>query len=824
MSETAITNQSQNPLPLLLTDGFFLFPKCNYSLDLTGENEKLKPVLLRAWKEHQGRLIILSSKDKLTDLAPPLDNLNGFYSVGTLGRIVLTLTYQANAESIINSLREIQLEGWERVEVLNPQLTKNFWKAEYQILPEPEQNRNEKFLSKLTEKFIAYLPRILKKANLDFSEKFHYLAMSNLGNFIDFLAQINSEISRSNKQTILATVNLSQRLDCLLEISSQEKTNNQNQKIEKDIKHRVESEEQKESRSYRLRKIISEAQKELRKLEGSEGESWEEKYLARLEKEPFPEKVKTVVREQINQFKTIPPHFGEANIIRNYVDLLMSLPWWETTPENQNLDQARQVLDQEHFGLEKIKELIIEYLAVVKRTKSSLGRILCLVGPPGTGKTSLAKSIAEATGRKFEKISLGGLGNGREISGDRVVYLNSEPGQIVQAIKRAKVINPVILLDEIDKMGIKKGHPEGDASSALLAVLDPEQNTSFVDHHLEIPLDLSRVFFICTANDSTNIPAPLRDRMQIIRLSSYTEIEKLAIAINHLIPRSLKKYKLDSSELSLSSKAIRNIIRHYSRGKAGVRDTERSIQKIFGKVVLELTKEEVSRPIRITPAKLHHYLGKPVYDFTLKEEKPRVGLVQGLAWTSAGGDILQIQIACSFERDKKGKLTKPTGQLGEVMKESVEVAFKYLKVNCEKFGIDQSTFKASDINVHLPEGAIPKEGPSAGIALTTAMISALTKQAVPTEIGMTGEIDLLGNVLAIGGLREKSIAAHRSGLKTIFIPQKNQKDLEDIPPEVRKNLKIILVSDYEQVWENIFSSEGKFSPLPKANASSPLSA
>ncbi|CAJ0896384.1 7097_t:CDS:2 [Entrophospora sp. SA101] len=574
--------------------------------------------------------------------------------------------------------------------------------------------------------------------------------MSNLGNFIDFLAQINQQMPRYNKQAILASVDLSQRLDYLLEIPSKE---NEQKSVDKDINSRVNAEAKKEEKIYRLRKIISEAQKELQKLEGTDTSTWEQKHLQRLEKEPYPEQVKTTVRAQIDQFKAVPPHFGEANIIRNYVDLLMALPWWQTTPENRDLQQAQQLLDQEHFGLEKIKEMIIEHLAVIQQTGNVSGQIICFTGPPGVGKTSLAKSIAKATGRKFVRISLGGIRDVAVILGFRRTYVGAMPGRIIQSLKQAEVKNPVILLDEVDKINTLAGY-QGDPAAALLEVLDPEQNKNFVDHYLEIPFDLSQVFFICTANYLGNIPSALRDRMKIIKLSSYTEIEKLAIAENHLIPKNLAEYKLESSQITFPKQTVKDIVRHYT-WEAGVRELNRLIQKILRKFVLKLIQKKISKPVRVVPEKIPQYLGKIIYDFTRKEEKPQIGLVNG--------------------EEEKGKLTKPTGRLGEVMKESVEVAFKYVKGNCEKFGIDLKALKSSDIDIHVPEGATPKEGPSAGTALTTAIISSLTKQAIPTDVGMTGEIDLLGNVLPIGGLREKAIAAHRSGLKTIFIPQKMKK-------------------------------------------------
>jgi ATP-dependent Lon protease len=813
----ATTNQQNLQLPLLLTDGFFLFPKFNCSLPLNGENARLKHVLIQAWKEHKGQLLIVSSKEKITD-PNVLQNLDNFYLTGTWGKIVLDLTHETDAESVINFLQEIRLEGLERVQIINPVKVNDFWKSEYRVLSETERNKDEKITSNaLIKKFVRHLPSILKRISLDLTEKLPDLVMGDLGNFIDFLAQINPEIPRQIKQAILSSVDLSQRLDYLLGLPAER---NEQKSVDKEINSRVNDEAKKEEEVYRLRKAQKIINEKLQKLEGSDTSSWEQKYLQRLEKEPFPQEVKDVVREQIGQLKLMPPHFGEAHIVRNYVDLLMALPWLPTqiTSENQDIKKAKQILEKEHFGLKESKKTILKLLSTIQHTGETLGEILCFVGPPGVGKTSLAKSIAKAMGRKFIRISLGGIRDVALITGFRRTYIGSMPGRIIQEFKKVKVKNPVILLDEIDKVNKFSGY-QGDPSSTLLEVLDPEQNKNFVDHYLEVPFDLSKSLFICTANNLSNILRPLRDRMWIIPLSSYTPLEKLTIALNYLIPKNLAKYKLEKFQISFLKKTIEFIIDGYAR-ESGVRKLERLIKEILQSFILDIkTKKDNSETkIRKISPKLiesEDYLGKPIYEFTQKEENPQPGVVNGLAWTEFGGDILPIEVNYY---SGKGELGKLTGSLGDVMKESVTVAFNYIRSYLEEIKGQNSTekekiesyletFNKSNFNLHAPEGAVPKDGPSAGITIATAILSALTKRVIPADIGMTGEITLTGNVLAIGGLKEKAIAAHRGKLKTIFIPKKNEKDIKDIPAEIRKELKIILVNKYWEVWESIFPSK-----------------
>ena len=500
-------------------------------------------------------------------------------------------------------------------------------------------------------------------------------------------------------------------------------------------------------------------------------------YKERLAKEPFPKNIKKRITSEIGRYEQIPNASSESNMIRSYIDWMMAIPWHEKSKESYDLKNARKILNKHHFGLEKVKDRIIEYLAVKSMTKSIKGEIVCLVGPPGVGKTSLAKSISESIGRKFVKVSLGGIKDEAEIRGHRKTYIGSMPGRIIQTMKRAKTLNPLFLLDEIDKMA---SDYRGDPASAMLEVLDPEQNKNFSDHYIEEEYDLSDVMFIATANYYENIPEPLIDRMEIIQLSSYTEIEKLKIAENHLVPNVLIKNGLADGQLKFRKSAIDEIIKHYTR-EAGVRQLERCLNSIARKFIVKLLNKQLSI-VDVDNKIVREYLGKRVFEHTLKEKKSEVGVVTGLAYTQFGGDILPIEI--NYFKGK-GHLVL-TGKLGDVMKESAHIALDYLKANANKYKVDIDLFENNDIHIHVPEGAVPKDGPSAGIAITTALISALTNTPVSKEFGMTGEITLRGQVLPIGGLREKLISAHRSGLKNIIIPKKNEKDLDEIPKEVRK--------------------------------------
>ncbi|ATZ18088.1 endopeptidase La [Mesoplasma melaleucae] len=571
----------------------------------------------------------------------------------------------------------------------------------------------------------------------------------------------------------------------------------QKNQIEQDLNQKLKEKMDKQQKEYYLREKMRIIKDELEDEEGGDDNSLD-KYKERLSKEPFPEEVKRKILASIKRVEALQSGTPEWNTEKNYIDWIMSIPWWEETEDLTDLKYAKEILDKHHYGMKKVKERIIEYLAVKTKTKSLKAPIITLVGPPGVGKTSLAKSIAEAVGKNFVKVSLGGVKDESEIRGHRKTYVGSMPGRIIQTMKRAKVKNPLFLLDEIDKMA---SDHRGDPASAMLEVLDPEQNKEFSDHYIEEPYDLSQVMFIATANYPEDIPEALYDRMEIINLSSYTEIEKVKIAQDYLIPKSIEQHELTSDEIKFNEGAINEIIKYYTR-EAGVRQLERHINSIIRKYIVKNLNSEIQN-IVIDEKQVNELLGKRIFDHTEKQEASQVGVVTGLAYTQFGGDILPIEVSLY---PGKGNLIL-TGKLGEVMKESATIALTYVKSNFEKFGVDKKVFEENDIHMHVPEGAVPKDGPSAGITITTALISALSEKAVSKEIGMTGEITLRGNVLPIGGLREKSISASRSGLKTIIIPKKNERDLDEVPDEVKAKLKIISTEKYQEVFDIVFSTK-----------------
>src|SRR6478736_2450779 len=602
----------------------------------------------------------------------------------------------------------------------------------------------------------------------------------------------------SDKQQLLETLEVGKRMEMLIGLVDGEIDV---QQIEKRIRGRVKSQMEKSQREYYLNEQMKAIQKELGESEDAPNEV--EELARKIDKASMPKPVETKARAELNKLKQMSPMSAEATVVRNYVDWLVQVPWKKRSKVRRDLKGAEVVLDQDHFGLEKVKERIVEYLAVQQRVKKMKGPILCLVGPPGVGKTSLGQSIARATNRKFVRMSLGGVRDEAEIRGHRRTYIGSMPGKILQNMSKVGVRNPLFLLDEVDKMGMDF---RGDPSSALLEVLDPEQNHSFVDHYVEVEYDLSDVMFVATAN-TMNIPAPLLDRMEVIRLSGYTEDEKVNIALRYLLSKQMKNHGLKAEEISVSESAIRDIVRYYTR-EAGVRALEREISKICRKVVKALVLKKRESKTSVTSKNLGTYLGVRRYNFGIAEKHNQVGQVTGLAWTEVGGELLTIESAVM---PGKGKMVT-TGKLGEVMQESIQAALTVVRSRSQKLGISEEFYQKNDIHIHLPEGATPKDGPSAGIGICTAMVSVLTGIPVRADVAMTGEITLRGEVLPIGGLKEKLLAAHRGGIKVVLIPEENVKDLSEIPDNIKNRLDIHPVKWFDQVLE--MALEAKPQPLP----------
>lgn len=771
MKEKKITD-----IPILVTLGNFVFP--NVEVELEVGRAKSILAINEAKQKTNSQMILLSQKDAKIENPKSSD----IYHVGTLCDVVIKKVFPDDTLTVI-------FNGKERVKVINLK-EKDFYFGDAEII------EKEVISKEVEEELIQSIVNNLQYI-LDVHGSIPQGVISQItdgmeaAEIIDKMAQFLPYLTIEKRQALLAEPNVKKRLDLLVkDISGQKQAGI----IEKELTNKIKDRIDEQQKEYYLREKLRAIKEELGEIDGKSNEL--NRYLERLETEPFPENIKERIREEIARCDEMPQASSESNILRTYIDWMMSIPWYQKdNEENYNLKHVQSVLDKYHYGLNKVKERIIEYLAVQKMSKTLPGQIICLVGPPGVGKTSLAKSIAEAMDRSFVKVSLGGVKDESEIRGHRKTYIGAMPGRIIQGMKKAKVINPVFLLDEIDKMA---SDYRGDPSSAMLEVLDPEQNANFSDHYIEENYDLSQVMFIATANYIEGIPEPLKDRMEIIELSSYTELEKVEIAKQYLLPIVNQSTGLNNKLIKYKTDAIEEIIKNYTR-ESGVRELKRLFDKIARKFIVQYLNKRVSK-IDLTKENVKDYLGKQIFDYTKKENQSQIGVVTGLAYTQFGGDILPIEV--NFFKGK-GNLVL-TGKLGDVMKESAIISLDFIKANSSLFEIDPSIFANNDIHIHVPEGAVPKDGPSAGITLTTAIISALSHKPVSKDIGMTGEITLRGHVLPIGGLREKSISASRSGLKTILIPKGNLKDLDDIPEEVKKKLKIIPVGFYSQVYDIIF--------------------
>ncbi|MGB9856741.1 MAG: endopeptidase La [Dictyoglomaceae bacterium] len=709
---------------------------------------------------------------------PTFDDI---HRIGTVGVIVRMLRFPDNTIRLF-------VQGLQRIRIDEFVQSEPYFKAKVSVISESYERTIEiegamRNLISLFQKMASLIPQ--------FPEELLINAMNiqDPGRLADFIA-FNININVNEKQEILETIDIKERLQKLTyyltrEIEILEIAN----KIQNDVKNEIE----KSQREYFLRQQMKAIQKELGEIDPREMEVNELRQKLQEAKLP-PEAMKEAERE-LERLAQMPPASAEYTVTRTYLDWMISLPWDKSTVDNLDIQKAAQVLDEDHYDLEKIKERILEYLAVRKLKEDMKGPILCFVGPPGVGKTSLGKSIARALGRKFVRISLGGIRDEAEIRGHRRTYVGALPGRIIQGMRKAESNNPVFMLDEIDKIGTDF---RGDPAAALLEVLDPEQNNNFVDNYLGVPFDLSKVMFIATANVLYTIPPALLDRMEILELPGYTELEKIGIAKGYLIPRQLKEHGLDQDKLEIEETAIKKIIREYTR-EAGVRNLEREIATICRKVAKGYAEGSINEneKVIVNEENIQKYLGPSRYTYGLKGEKDEVGVATGLAWTEAGGDVLFVEVLVV---EGKGNLIL-TGKLGEVMQESAKTALSYVRSKAKDLNINYEIFEKSDVHIHLPSGAIPKDGPSAGITIATALASAFTGRPVKKDIGMTGEITLRGKVLPVGGIREKVLAAHRAGLTSVIMPKENEKDLEEIPEQVKRELKFYFVEHADEVLQ-----------------------
>ena len=761
-------------LPVICTRGMVVFPSHEISLDV-GRSFSLKAIELSV-NEFDENVVFISQKN-------PLDENTDFdhvYHYGTLCKIKRRIK-RDNHGTI-----KLTVEGQKRVEILNLEERDGCLFAKTRYLEDIHGDRAEEIA--LVRKITDQMQTMHKNLQVFPREVFASLSQGMSASALaDTIGQyINVELK--TKQQILSECDINKRLLLVLSSMEEEKTINE---IEEKINIKVKESIDENQREYYLREKLRAIKEELGDTPSKEDDT--DYIREEIQNQPYPQHIKDKIEEELKRYDMMPPASSEANVVRTYIDWVMKTPWYQETEDTQDINEVERILNEDHFGLEKPKERIVEHLAVKQMTQSLNAPIICLVGPPGVGKTSISKSIARALGRKFVKASLGGVRDEAEIRGHRRTYLGSMPGRIIQGMKKAGVINPVFLLDEIDKMS---SDYKGDPTSAMLEVLDPEQNQFFSDNYLEEPYDLSKVLFIATANDLGSIPEPLRDRLEIIEISSYTEQEKLEIAKRHLLKKELAIHGLKPEQLHVSDEALMYIIRHYTR-EAGVRQLERLIAKICRKSVLKILKDQ-SLVLSLNSEDLTEYLGKAPFEHTKKLDKPQVGVVTGMAYTQYGGDILPIEVN-HFAGSGKFIIT---GQLGDVMKESASIALDYMKANSQKYGLENIEFDKQDIHIHVPEGAVKKDGPSAGVTLTTAILSAFSNRPVRDDVAMTGEITLRGQVLPIGGLKEKSISAHRSGIRTIIIPKDNEKDIDDIPQSVQKDLNIILADNIDTVLEN----------------------
>ena len=758
-------------LPVLITKGGICFP--NQEFTLFAERSFSIDAIRESIEYFDSLIFIVAQKDFVKN-----DNLNfdDIYKVGTLCKILF--------KNEANKVLKVTVQGIERYKFNDLYKDEGCYHISGEIYSDIEDDPNVE---------VTYINNIVKYFDGNDIEEFFgkqpktfYSSIKRGLNSkeLSYLFSQAIQLEPDKKQELLEAPSVNERLKLLVSDLEILKIRS---KVDRDLQQTIRKTSEKAQKEYYLREQLKAIRQELGETPTSNEDSYEEK----LNNGNYPKEVKDKVREEIKRMKNLPSGTLEYSLILDYLDQLFALPYENPTKDNDDLNNAQKILDEDHYGLEKVKERIIEYLAVKKVNGNLKAPVICFYGPPGTGKTSLSMSIARALGRKFVKCSLGGISDEAEIRGHRRTYVGSKPGRIMTFMKKAGTVNPVFCLDEVDKISVNGF--KGDPAAALLEVLDPEQNTHFRDNYLEIEYDLSNVLFICTCNYLDQVPEALRDRLELIPIDSYTLLEKAEIATHHLIKKECQNNGLDYKNVKFTKDAIIYIIERYTR-EAGVRDLSRKIGKILRKVIVDQLKNNTfNEKIKITITGVKKYLGVELFDPTDREKKSQVGIVTGLAYTQFGGDILPIEVN-HFEG--KGSLVL-TGNLGDIMKESCSIALDYVKANAKKYGIDPEFFSKNDIHIHVPEGAVPKDGPSAGIAITTAIISALTNKPVSSEIAMTGEVNLRGNALPIGGLREKSLAALRSGIKTIIVPKGNHKNVSELPKEITSNLNVVYMDNVD---------------------------
>ncbi|MFZ4450572.1 endopeptidase La [Salibacterium aidingense] len=767
-------------IPLLPLRGLLVFPTMVLHLDVG--REKSVQALEQAMVDDSE--ILLTSQIDLSIDEPAESDM---YHIGTHAKVKQML-------KLPNGTIRVLVEGLSRAEISRFLDREDYFEVEMKLL-EPEENINDSeelaLMRNVMEQFEQYVS-ISKKVSNETLQSVQDIAEP--GRLADVVSS-HLPLKVAEKQKLLETVPVRDRLMKILEILNNEK---EVLGLEQKIGQRVKKSMEKTQKEYYLREQMKAIQKELGDKEGKAGEV--EELKEKIEQVNMPQNVEEKAYKELDRYEKMPSTSAESSVIRNYIEWLVAIPWTEETEDRLDVNHAQNILDEDHHGLDQVKERVLEYLAVQEMTESLKGPILCLTGPPGVGKTSLARSVARALERNFVRISLGGVRDEAEIRGHRRTYVGAMPGRIIQGMKKAGSTNPVFLLDEIDKMA---SDFRGDPSAAMLEVLDPEQNNSFSDHFIEEPYDLSKVMFITTANNVSMIPEPLLDRMEFISIAGYTEVEKQGIAKNHLLPKQTKEHGLTKGKIQFKDEALLKLIRYYTR-EAGVRGLEREIATVCRKAVKRIISGERKRVI-VTVNTIEEMLGQPKYRYGKAEEEDQIGAATGLAYTTAGGNTLSIEVSLA---KGKGELTL-TGKLGDVMKESAQAAFSYIRSRSDELKIDADFHEKYDIHIHVPEGATPKDGPSAGITMATALISALTGRVVKKEVGMTGEITLRGRVLPIGGLKEKAMSAHRAGLEKIIIPEENKKDIEDIPESVRDGLTFITVSHLDEVLAHALGEENE---------------